>query len=533
MKKLFALIIVCICILALVACGSQKPVEDVPGETGGSASVEPNASNTPDAPAEPTEDTSAQPETPTQEPTEAPTEESTEEPTEEPTEAPTEEPSEAPTGHTHSYTVTVTAPGCEDGGQTTHTCACGDSYVTDKTAALGHKFGEWVTVEESTALKHGTAERACAACGKTESKQLDKLPMFHTHTYTDKVVSPTCTTEGYTVHTCDCGHSYVDTTVPKTAHTYTKTVTDPTCTAEGYTTYKCACGDSYIGDKTAKTAHAYTDTVTKPTCTADGYTTHKCTKCGGTKVDTKVPATGHAYSETVVAPTCETPGYTAYTCSACGHSYQGNQQPATGHVNTQTDSKPADCTYDGWEKVVCTDCGATLSETTIPANGQHSIVTMRLSDAANKWPDFYSDMAAFKEHSIKLCEHCGDGDLDTITCIYSQTGAAEVMLGYVNALRESVYGTSEYNLVLDSRLVELANIRAKEISTNYSHSGMRECDGENIGGGKTIWNCYSNWYNSNAHRQNMLVQKDKYFGFGWYFDVYTTESPYAVQLFKK
>ena len=42
--------------------------------------------------------------------------------------------------HTHSYTAVVTAPTCTEGGYTTYTCECGDSYIADETAALGHSW---------------------------------------------------------------------------------------------------------------------------------------------------------------------------------------------------------------------------------------------------------------------------------------------------------------------------------------------------------------------------------------------------------
>ena len=42
--------------------------------------------------------------------------------------------------HTHSYAAVVTAPTCTDGGYTTYTCACGDSYIADETAPLGHDW---------------------------------------------------------------------------------------------------------------------------------------------------------------------------------------------------------------------------------------------------------------------------------------------------------------------------------------------------------------------------------------------------------
>ena len=47
-------------------------------------------------------------------------------------------PNEAP--HEHSYTTVITAPTCTEGGYTTYTCACGESYITDETPALGHEW---------------------------------------------------------------------------------------------------------------------------------------------------------------------------------------------------------------------------------------------------------------------------------------------------------------------------------------------------------------------------------------------------------
>ena len=42
--------------------------------------------------------------------------------------------------HEHSYEAVVTAPTCTEGGYTTYTCECGDSYVADETPALGHEW---------------------------------------------------------------------------------------------------------------------------------------------------------------------------------------------------------------------------------------------------------------------------------------------------------------------------------------------------------------------------------------------------------
>ena len=42
-------------------------------------------------------------------------------------------------------------------------------------------------------------------------------------------------------------------------HEYTATVTEPTCTEEGYTTYTCECGDSYVTDEVEPLGHDYAD----------------------------------------------------------------------------------------------------------------------------------------------------------------------------------------------------------------------------------------------------------------------------------
>ena len=42
----------------------------------------------------------------------------------------------------------------------------------------------------------------------------------HTHIYDEKVVEPTCVTNGYTSHTCICGESYIDNEVAATGHIF-------------------------------------------------------------------------------------------------------------------------------------------------------------------------------------------------------------------------------------------------------------------------------------------------------------------------
>ena len=55
----------------------------------------------------------------------------------------------------------------------------------------------------------------------------------HTHAYTDTVVAPTCTADGYTEHVCACGHSYRDATVPAAHDIASRTVRFPTTLTAG------------------------------------------------------------------------------------------------------------------------------------------------------------------------------------------------------------------------------------------------------------------------------------------------------------
>ena len=62
----------------------------------------------------------------------------------------------------HAYEEEITEPTCEEAGYTTHRCGnCGDSYVDSEVEALGHKLGEWQTVKEAGCEEAGSARRDC------------------------------------------------------------------------------------------------------------------------------------------------------------------------------------------------------------------------------------------------------------------------------------------------------------------------------------------------------------------------------------
>ena len=156
--------------------------------------------------------------------------------------------------HTHSYKAVVTAPTCTEKGYTTHTCACGNSYVDTYVDALGHAWDNGKVTKEPTETETGVKTFTCTRCGETKTEVIPALS--HEHSYKDVVTAPTCTAKGYTTHTCACGDSYVD-------------------------TYTDALGHAWDNGKVTK----------EPTETETGVKTFTCTRCGETKTET-IPATG-------------------------------------------------------------------------------------------------------------------------------------------------------------------------------------------------------------------------------------------------
>ena len=166
--------------------------------------------------------------------------------------------------HVHSYTSIVTAPTCTEKGYTTHTCACGDSYVDSYTDALGHSYGTWKQTKAPTCTAKGTETRTCTRCNASETRGINALGHDLKH---HAAKAATCTEKGWAAYdTCSrCNYStYKE--IAATGHHHNAVVTAPTCTAKGYTTHTCACGDSYKDSYTNALGHSY----------ANG----KCTRCG-------------------------------------------------------------------------------------------------------------------------------------------------------------------------------------------------------------------------------------------------------------
>ena len=272
----------------------------------------------------------------------------------------------------HDYAAVVTAPTCTEQGYTTHTCACGDSYVDSYVDATGHTWDNGTVTTPATCSTTGVKTFNCTVdgCNGIKTETVDKNPDNH-KLVTDAAVAATCTTPGLTEgkHCEDCGAVTVtQTEVPALGHTeVVDAASAPTCTETGLTqgSHCSVCNEVLVArEVVAALGHAYGDGVitTAPTCTATGVRTFTCGTCGDSYTEVE-DATGHSAVEVpAVAATCEATGLTAGTkCQTCGTTITAQQTVAAlGHnfVN-YTSNNDATCVSDGTKTATCTRCDAT------------------------------------------------------------------------------------------------------------------------------------------------------------------------------
>ncbi len=83
--------------------------------------------------------------------------------------------------HKHQFTEFVgyaadSEPTCTNVGKAIYACVnCSEKTVLKDAAALGHDWGEWVTVTEPTYGVDGEAKRTCNRCGEEETKVLSLM----------------------------------------------------------------------------------------------------------------------------------------------------------------------------------------------------------------------------------------------------------------------------------------------------------------------------------------------------------------------
>lgn len=309
------------------------------------------------------------------------------------------------TDHKWDKGQVTTKPTCTEPGVKTYTCTVCKTTKTETIDATGHKWKKDETVAP-TCTDQGYTLYVCQNDGSHTDKRDYKKALGHDWD-NGKVTTPaTCTKDGVRTYTCkrDSSHTYTE-AIAATGHVYTEKVVTPTCESDGYTIFTCNnCGDIYTGNVTEKLGHDYQLKDHKDaTCTEAGYDYYECSRDALHNYTEAIPATDHMYGKEVVEPTCTEPGYTRYTCAYCGDSYTTDEKPELGHEEVVISGQNPTCEAEGWtESSYCQRCGKTLTaQETIPALGHDWNTTSTGVD------NCVNVSFRHENETITLCPICG------------------------------------------------------------------------------------------------------------------------------
>ena len=288
--------------------------------------------------------------------------------------------------------------------------------------------------------------------------------------YEASVVAPTCTAEGYTIHTCVmCGDAYKDTYLPKKGHkinragtTATYVYSDDKCTITGYCsvcTHQGTVEETKLFTTPEKCTGGcekaiHTKYVTFPaSCEESISIKTNCNSLCGTQEIKAVPlghsaktvtyeyhdngelkslevdcyncdskaAKGEEYNlgnvcvicsstiekRVVVAPTCDANGYTKVTCPVCGE-YTESTKPSLSHGGDEAEwiFDRSSGTYIFKSNCTKNDCNGYTFKSAIGTAGK----CVRCGkDALTYKKVVYSDCAS-KGYTSAQCSYCGSYD---------------------------------------------------------------------------------------------------------------------------
>lgn len=322
----------------------------------------------------------------------------------------------------------------------------------------GSVTGNWNVPEWVDKIKDGLGGKAPDEKDPDEGGNESE----HTHTYSKTVIQATCTAQGYTLYSCDCGATYKMNYTAMTSHHYVcadcgaveneNNVVSSDNSADPYYTTLTFISNVYpftvvtkyydeSSDYETNYTHSIKNSSTKVDLFDDWDSAYASSEelvdiynfnnehplscsidykgyCAGSERNVVVNLTfsnhTHSYTETVVQATCTAQGYTLHTC-VCGESYKDNYTAITSH---------------NYVDYVCTVCGAvdpnkpaphghSYTETVVPATCTTRGYTLYECECGKSYKDNYTEMTG--HHYV--CTECGSdkensGDSSVNTVAY-------------------------------------------------------------------------------------------------------------------
>ena len=320
-------------------------------------------------------------------------------------------------GHKWDDGTVTKAPTCTEDGVKTFTCLNDGSHTyTEPVPATGHAWDAGVVTKEPTYEEDGERTYTCQNDKTHVHKEV--IPALG-YTFTETVVPPTCTEDGYTLHTCNenPAKTYQDTPVAALGHQYKEVTTPATCGAPGSVDNVCErCNDKqHVKDLRSTGEHQWNEgTVTKePTTTETGIKTFTCTVCSATKTEDIVKVHTHDYTrlgEIVKESSCETEGERWVYCN-----YEGCNErvlkpmPAIG--SHDWDFANAECL----KKATCTEQGTMLAR--CKRDASHT-TTYSYGGTGHVWDEgTITTQPTYDEYGVRTL-HCKNCDATTTEKVF-------------------------------------------------------------------------------------------------------------------
>ena len=273
--------------------------------------------------------------------------------------------------HTFGSWRITKAPTCTTDGEQKRSCTSKDCGHYTETATIPAKGHSYKVTSEANPCTGGKVTYTCSKCGDSYTEDV----AAQGHKYVDTVVAPTCTTGGYTLHTCSvCKKSYKDNETQPTGHKYITNTVEATCETDGYTEKKCSNCDYYTKTIIPKKGHTPSSewtVIKQTTCAEAGEQVRYCTTCGNVAEKQEIAKLAHTPADEWIItkqPTCAEPGEQVRYCTICGNVAE--KQEITKLPHTPSDwiiDKEAAPGIAGSMHTECTVCHERLETAAIPA----------------------------------------------------------------------------------------------------------------------------------------------------------------------
>ena len=273
--------------------------------------------------------------------------------------------------HTFGSWKITKAPTCTTDGEQNRSCTSKDCGHYTETATIPAKGHSYKITSEANPCTGGKVTYTCSKCGDSYTEDV----AAQGHKYVDTVVAPTCTTGGYTLHTCSvCKKSYKDNETQPTGHKYITNTVEATCETDGYTEKKCSNCDYYTKTIIPKKGHTPSSewtVIKQTTCAEAGEQVRYCTTCNKIIERKSIDKLAHTPADEWIItkqPTCAEFGEQVRYCTICGEVAE--KQEITKLPHTPSDwitDKEAAPGIAGSMHTECTVCHERLETAAIPA----------------------------------------------------------------------------------------------------------------------------------------------------------------------